>query len=186
MVFYLVTDMSYEEEINTWRKKREADLTEGIMIGGTLWSPVPDSERSNLKLNFFPINPEFRFSSKLTLLETRKERVLTKTDGTPTKPFLETGYVEFMYRNENIRLLMVFDEQTDSYYVGFRDSTCGKESYPNGRLIRIERIDQELITLDFNKAFNFACAYNEKLPCPITPQENWLDFPIRAGEKKYH
>ncbi len=156
------------------------------MIGNMLWSPVPEHERNDLKLNFFPINPVFRFSAKLTLLETRKERILSKADGTKTDPFLETGYVEFMYKNEDIRLFVIYDEQTDGYYVGFRDSTCVKESYPNGRLILIEEIDKKSITLDFNKAFNFACAYNEELPCPITPKENWLDFPITAGEKKYH
>ena len=70
--------MSYEEEINAWRKKRETDLSEGIMIGDMLWSPVPESERKDLKLNFFPINSEFIFSAKLTLLENQKERILTK------------------------------------------------------------------------------------------------------------
>lgn len=174
--------MSYEEEINAWRKKRETDLSEGIMIGDMLWSPVPESERKDLKLNFFPINSEFIFSAKLTLLENQKERILTKTDGTPANPFLETGYVEFKYNNEEIRLFIIFDKQTDGYYVGFRDTTCGKESYPNGRLLLIENIDEEIITLDFNKSFNFACAYNETLPCPITPQENWLGFPIKSGE----
>jgi uncharacterized protein (DUF1684 family) len=53
-------------------------------------------------------------------------------------------------------------------------------------LLLIENIQQENIILDFNKAFNFACAYNETIPCPVTPQDNWLDFPIKAGEKKYH
>jgi uncharacterized protein (DUF1684 family) len=178
--------MSYEEEINTWRKKRERNLREGVMIGDMLWSPVPESERNDLKLNFFPVDHEFKFNAKLNLLEKKKERVLTKVDGTPTDPFLETGYVEFDYKDETIRLFIIYDTQTDGYYVGFRDSTCENESYPNGRSVLIEEEDHEIITLDFNKAFNFACAYNEELPCPITPQENWLDFPIKAGEKKYH
>ncbi|MFW9848246.1 MAG: DUF1684 domain-containing protein [Candidatus Thorarchaeota archaeon] len=156
------------------------------MIGDILWSPVPEHERNDLKLNFFPINPEFRFRAKLTLLETRKERILSKANGTKTDPFLETGHVEFVFKNERIRLFFIYDEQTDGYYVGFKDSTCGIESYPNGRLLLIEETNKEDITLDFNKSFNFACAYNDELACPITPKENWLDFPITAGEKKYH
>jgi uncharacterized protein (DUF1684 family) len=177
--------MSYEEEINAWRKRREANLREGIMIGDVFWSPVPESERENLKLHFFPIDSAYRYDAKLTILDKKKERILTKADGTKSNPFLETGYVEFKYLDREIRLFMVFDEQTSGYYVAFRDSTCGEESYPNGRLLLIENVDQESITLDFNKAFNFACAYDETMPCPITPQENWLDFPIKAGEKKY-
>ena len=177
--------MTYEEEINAWRKNREKDLSEGIMIGEMLWSPVPEDERKNLKLNFFPINIDFKFDAKLTLLEIKKERILSKEDGSPTDPFLETGYVEFNYEKKKIRLFIIYDKQTDGYYVGFKDSTCGKESYPNGRLLLIENIKHEDIILDFNKAFNFACAYNETIPCPVTPQENWLDFPVKAGEK-YH
>jgi len=119
-------------------------------------------------------------------LNETKERILTKPDGTKTDPFLEIGYVEFDYTENRVRLFLVYDEQTKGYYVGFRDTTCGEESYPNGRLLLIEEIDRAAITLDFNKAFNFACAYDDKFPCPITPKENWLEFPIRAGEKRYH
>lgn len=181
-----VNDLSFEEEIMNWRKNREKNLSEGIMIGETLWSPVPENERKNLKLNFFPINANFKFDAKITLLETKKERILSKEDGTPIDPFLETGYVEFKHNEEPIRLFFVFDEQTNSYYIAFRDSTCGNESYPNGRLLLIENVDQENIILDFNKAFNFACAYNETLSCPVTPPDNWLSFAIKAGEKRFH
>ncbi|MBK5114648.1 MAG: DUF1684 domain-containing protein [Candidatus Heimdallarchaeota archaeon] len=177
--------MSYEEEIMNWRQNRERNLNEGIMIGDMLWSPVPEDERKNLKLNFFPIDANYKFDAKITLLESKKERTFSKEDGTPSDPFLETGYVEFKHKNENIRLFFVFDEQTNGYYIAFRDSTCGKESYPNGRLLLIENVDQETIILDFNKAFNFACAYNETLSCPVTPPDNWLSFTIEAGEKVF-
>ncbi len=178
--------MSYEEEIKVWRGNRERNLRDGITIGDMLWSPVPESERENLKLHFFPINTEFRFTAKLTLLETQRERILSKPDGGATDPFLEVGHVEFVYNNDNIRLFVVFDKQTNGYYLGFKDFTCGKESYSNGRLLLIEDSNRETITLDFNKAFNFACAYDVSSPCPLIPEENWLKFPIRAGEMKYH
>jgi uncharacterized protein (DUF1684 family) len=77
-------------------------------------------------------------------------------------------------------------KQTDGYYVGFRNSTCGAESYPNGRLLLLEGIDQEEIILDFNKAFNFSCVDDDTIPCSMTPQENWFNFPINTGEKNYN
>jgi hypothetical protein len=73
--------MTYEYEIASWRRKREKDLSEGIMIGDILWSPVPENERKDLKLNFYPINVDFKFDAKLTLLVAKKERVLSKEDG---------------------------------------------------------------------------------------------------------
>ena len=66
--------MTYEEEIFNWRKNREKELTEGIMIGDMLWSPVPENERENLKLNFYPINTDFRFNASVKLLEEKQER----------------------------------------------------------------------------------------------------------------
>ena len=40
--------------------------------------------------------------------------------------------------------------------------------------------------VDFNLAYNPYCAYNEAWTCPITPFENRLKVPIRAGEKIFH
>ena len=39
--------------------------------------------------------------------------------------------------------------------------------------------------LDFNMAYNPACAYSEHYNCPIPLRENSLSVPIRAGEMKY-
>jgi uncharacterized protein (DUF1684 family) len=39
--------------------------------------------------------------------------------------------------------------------------------------------------VDFNLAYNPYCAYNDHWPCPLTPRENRLVVPIRAGEKLY-
>jgi uncharacterized protein (DUF1684 family) len=40
--------------------------------------------------------------------------------------------------------------------------------------------------IDFNMAYNPYCAYNEMWSCPLTPPENRLKVPIRAGEKTFH
>ena len=36
-----------------------------------------------------------------------------------------------------------------------------------------------------NYAYNPYCAYNEQGSCPLTPFENRLRVPIRAGEKDF-
>jgi uncharacterized protein (DUF1684 family) len=43
---------------------------------------------------------------------------------------------------------------------------------PNGQLV-----------VDFNRAYNPYCAYNENWSCPLVPPENRLNIAIRAGEK---
>jgi len=36
------------------------------------------------------------------------------------------------------------------------------------------------------RAYNPYCAYNDQYSCPLTPWENRLKVPIRAGEKVFH
>jgi uncharacterized protein (DUF1684 family) len=42
------------------------------------------------------------------------------------------------------------------------------------------------IVVDFNKAYNPPCAFNEYSTCPLPPHENRLDLAVTAGEKDYH
>jgi uncharacterized protein (DUF1684 family) len=49
---------------------------------------------------------------------------------------------------------------------------------------RVRRYLYRLV--DFNLAYNPYCAYNDQFSCPLTPFENRLKVPIRAGEKIFH
>jgi uncharacterized protein (DUF1684 family) len=40
--------------------------------------------------------------------------------------------------------------------------------------------------VDFNRAVNPYCAYDEEFSCPLPPAENVLPMVIRAGEMDYH
>ena len=39
------------------------------------------------------------------------------------------------------------------------------------------------LILDFNYAYNPSCAYDPRWSCPLAPAANWLQVPIRAGER---
>lgn len=41
------------------------------------------------------------------------------------------------------------------------------------------------VVVDLNLAYNPYCAYNDAWTCPLSPPENWLRVPIRAGERAY-
>jgi uncharacterized protein (DUF1684 family) len=79
-------------------------------------------------------------------------------------------------------------------FLPFRDSSNGGETYGGGRYLydAIKGADlgssadgADLIPLDFNYAYNPSCAYNEQWVCPLAPRENWLPFPVEAGEKAF-
>ncbi len=68
----------------------------------------------------------------------------------------------------------------------FRDATSGKESYGLGRYVDLQPRPDGLYVLDFNNAYNPACAVSDHYNCPIPPKVNTLKVAIRAGEKDSH
>ena len=63
------------------------------------------------------------------------------------------------------------------------DLTTGNETYPAGRFLEIEPNATSIYEIDFNRAFFPYCYYNPTYECPISPPENHLQIPIRAGER---
>lgn len=71
-------------------------------------------------------------------------------------------------------------------FVPFQDETTGNETYHAGRYLDVEmQTGTTEYYLDFNRAYNPYCAYNESYSCPLVPSENILPVAIRAGEKNY-
>ena len=76
--------------------------------------------------------------------------------------------------------------QGDELFIPFRDATSGKDTYGAGRYVEAEALGNGRYLLDFNRAYNPYCAYNDDWRCPLPPAENWLKVAIRAGEKSFH
>lgn len=89
-----------------------------------------------------------------------------------------------IYRNLN---LLKVPEYRDYLFLPFKDVTSGQETYGGGRYLDLRTGDVKdgQIILDFNKAYNPYCAYQEGYSCPIPPASNVLSIPIEAGEKTY-
>ena len=90
----------------------------------------------------------------------------------------------FLYQNMT---LIRQPQYKDYLFLPFKDNTNGAESYGGGRYmdVRISTVKDEKIILNFNKAYNPYCAYNEGFNCPIPPQENHLNLSISAGERNF-
>jgi uncharacterized protein (DUF1684 family) len=80
-------------------------------------------------------------------------------------------------------------------FLPFRDGTSPLESYGGGRYLTdtvkgtfgrgVTVGPGHRIRLDFNYAYNPSCAYDARWACPLAPEENRLEPPIRAGERRY-
>ncbi|SDS12387.1 hypothetical protein SAMN04515667_1464 [Formosa sp. Hel1_31_208] len=172
-------DTEFQQEINAEYK----DATT---------SPLKDKDRKNFKgLEFFKFDSTFVV--KATFKRTPNEEVFKMKTTTSRLPeYVKYGVITFelngrshelnIYQNQG---LIKTEEYVDYLFLPFLDNTNGEESYGGGRYIDMRIPEGDELVIDFNKAYNPYCAYNERYSCPIVPRENYLDLDIRAGVKAF-
>ena len=94
-------------------------------------------------------------------------------------------YGKFSFTVEGVPAELTIYHSEDGYFLPFVDSLASKETYPAGRYLEPESLGKNRFRVDFNLAYNPYCAYNDYWSCPLTPFENHLKVPIRAGEKLF-
>lgn len=152
-------------------------------------SPLKDKE--NFKgLHYYEPDIRYKIIADLYPVENKKVVVLNTNDGKEQR-YLEYAYAEFNFDDTRNRLLilegMEMGPVRGKLFLAFGDETSAVETYGAGRYLDVNRVPgSTTITLDFNKAYNPYCAYNNTYSCPLPPSENLLKIPIRAGEKNYH
>ncbi len=177
-------------EINSWKKQleRERRLKDNYFKVHPE-SPIPLSKREKFKgLSYYPPNRDYRLELDLHEYD-EKTRIQMQVAHGEEQKYVRWGELQFILQGEECRL-QVYKRDTEEWlFVPFRDQTSGMETYGAGRYLDLQLDENKLVDgrwfLDFNRAYNPWCAYNESYTCPFTPQENWLDLPIRAGERKY-
>lgn len=97
------------------------------------------------------------------------------------------GTFEFERGGVGYRMLAIGDEDSESLWFLFADRTNGLETYGAGRFLYSDGMPENgRLIVDFNKAYNPPCAFNDYSTCPLPPQQNRLDLAVTAGEKDYH
>lgn len=83
-----------------------------------------------------------------------------------------------------VRLLATAGSKPGSLFLVFADHTNRDGSYPGGRFLDVEPPDEQgRIVLDFNRAYNPACAFTAFATCPTPPVANRLPISVEAGER---
>jgi uncharacterized protein (DUF1684 family) len=96
------------------------------------------------------------------------------------------GYLTFEAAGREWRLDALSESaDSDELFLMFADATSGRESYGAGRFLYVPLPVAENVLVDFNKAYNPPCAFNEFATCPLPPQQNRLTLRIEAGERSY-
>jgi uncharacterized protein (DUF1684 family) len=142
-----------------------------------------EQQRAFQGLRYFPENPSLRIEVPVEVFPTQEIISIQTTGGVP-QSYRRYGRFKFTVGSESAELTLYASE--DGYFLPFVDSMAGKETYPAGRYIEVEKLANGKFLVDFNLAYNPYCAYNDQWSCPLTPAENRLKVPIRAGEKIFH
>lgn len=140
-------------------------------------------------LEYFPVDLSYRYELSLKRFAKPEKIVILSTKGN-RRSAERVGWFDFLVgdtpcRLEATRLLEPGSGESD-LAIFFRDTTSDKETYPLGRYVDAKKLANGKYLLDFNQAYNPACAFSEFYNCPIPPKSNTLPVAIRAGEMNSH
>ncbi len=133
-------------------------------------------------LGYFPFDPAWRVAADWQELPAPLEMAVPNASG-DLITITVRQQARFAVAGQEVSLLPMAVSEEEVFFV-FRDRTSGKETYGAGRFLKAAPARDGKITLDFNYAYNPPCAFTPFATCPLPPPENWLPFPVTAGEKK--
>jgi uncharacterized protein len=94
------------------------------------------------------------------------------------------GRIEFRLAGTALSLTAFNGSEPGRLDLVFTDRTAGVTTYPASRVLQVAAPGRSgLVTLDFNRAVNLACAYTSFSTCPLPSPENRLPIAVEAGEQ---
>lgn len=138
---------------------------------------------------YFPVSLEYRVNARFvprTASESGKGTIKVNNVLGTVSEMKSPGKLVFGLHGHEYALDAVLEEPTDTrFFVIFRDTTAGHETYGAGRFVYTDGLPKDgQVVLDFNKAYNPPCAVTPYATCPLPPPQNRINVRIEAGEKK--
>ena len=169
-----------------WQKQKNAVFKDASK------TPLKSKDLKNFTgLDFFSIDSAFVVNAYLEQTPDSEWFNMKTTDDRLSKERVY-GILNFQLRGQDYQLMVYQGEenmQTEGYedylFLPFLDNTNGNSTYGGGRYIDLRIPDGDSIIIDFNKAYNPLCVYDEKYSCPLVPRENYLDIEVIAGMKDF-
>ncbi len=144
-------------------------------------SPIPPDRRASFTgLSYYDPDPDLVFTVPVDVIDPEPVTVGTTTG--EERVYHKIGTATVTIDGEDVTLAL-YSTGHPGLFLPFRDATSGKETYGAGRYLDVEPNGDGTVTIDFNQAYAPFCAYSEAYSCALPPYENWLDVPIRAGER---
>ena len=176
----------FAEALETHRKQYKIKLLQG-------GAEAPLTPARLEGVSFFAPNSDYQITGTFTRTEDAEPFQMATTTGKPSE-YIEYGTFQFTLHGEEQSLTvyrriahMRSPLYRDLLFLPFLDATNGESTYAGGRYldVRIGDIQNGTLTVDFNRAYNPYCVYNEGVSCPIPPRQNLISVPVPAGEKAF-
>lgn len=188
LIFLSVISCGQEDKLSHNEQIQQFQYKLNVEFSDKKTSPLKNKDLKSFKqLAFFPTDETFKIIADFK--RTPNEPIFEMQTTTDRKPLytqygiasFTIGKKEFTLRIYQNQKLLLDPEYTDYLFIPFNDFTNGDETYDGGRYIDLKTPKGNTVEIDFNKAYNPYCAYNDKYSCPVPPRENDLPIKIMAG-----
>ncbi len=155
-------------------------------------SPLKTKDLKNFKgLDFFEFDSLYVVYAKIQQTPNSLPFKMKTTTNIPAD-FRMYGKLIFNLNDEQHSLTVYenldyigMDGYENYLFLPFLDQTNGYETYGGGRYIDLYQYDNDSILINFNRAYNPQCVYDENFSCPIVPRDNLLNIRVEAGVKNF-
>jgi uncharacterized protein (DUF1684 family) len=155
-------------------------------------SPIPQDERSGFEgLPVYEYRPDLRLLGEVEAQDPQRYDIATSGENPYSFTRFGTVHVTIEDRPAALELYWL-DGYGGGIFLPFRDGTSGSETYGAGRYLldTVKGADlgmeDGLLVLDFNFAYNPSCSYDPRWVCPLAPPPNRFELRVEAGERQRH
>lgn len=168
---------AHRKLVEAWRAARERELR----APASRVREILEAEGHGPR--YYPIDPGYRIPVALDAspegARVRRERITGEEGDHALFGILRGSIDDQPFALEATRTL------AGQISIGFRDTTCGADSY-GFRYVTPQQHAGGEWWLDFNLAHNPLCAYGDGFRCVLPPAENTLALAVRVGERRFH
>ena len=189
IIFYSLNDAkpnnsTYLAQLNKFRRDKNQSFRQSEN------SPLETAQKTQFdSLKYYPGDPGLIPHADIARNQ-KPDTILLQTTDNKAEKYLNWGTVKFNLNDspQQLRLYLKADGRDSTLFIPFTDLTNGHETYGGGRYLDapVPKLNESEIQLDFNRAYNPYCAYNNAYSCPVPPAENRLQVAIPVGEKSFH
>lgn len=133
-------------------------------------------------LEYFPLDGAWRLAGRLQRRE-KPETVAVATSSGVAEVHIILGAVQATIGARPYRLTAFAGSNATDLMFTFSDESSGEETYGFRFLHAAIDTVTQVVTLDFNYAYNPDCAFSAFTTCPLPPDENRIGVRIPAGER---